>query len=91
MIVWLWDAYGPVRGGRGITSDKTRAVKAAEACMRSGDAVVARVESAQVILGTDSLTSGYLRTGEGLAGRCGDTGVRWDSLAQQATSPQASG
>ena len=83
MIVWLWDACGPKRGGCGITSDRARAVKAAEGLLRGGHAVVARVESALVISGTQSLTFGYLRTGEGLTGRSGDRGVRWEPLTER--------
>lgn len=86
MIVWLWDACGPGRGGRGVTSDRERAVIAAEGCLRGGHAVVARVESALVISSTHSLTFGYLRTGEGLTGRGGDTGVRWEPLTERPAS-----
>ncbi len=54
--------------------------------MRGGHAVVARVESALVVYGTRSLTFGYLRTGEGLTGRGGDTGVRWEPLTERPAS-----
>ena len=81
MIVWLWDAYGPARGGRGITDDEERAIQNAETLMRSGQARVAQVESAHADLGTRTLTSGYRRTGQGWRGRYGDTGIRWESFA----------
>ncbi len=54
--------------------------------MRGGHAVVARVESALVISGARSLTFGYLRTGEGMTGRGGDMGVRWEPLTQRPAS-----
>ena len=81
MIVWLWDAYGPARSGRGITDDEDRAIHNAETLMRSGQASVARVESAHADLGTRTLTSGYRRTGQGWRGRSGDTGIRWEPFA----------
>jgi Tfp pilus assembly protein PilX len=84
VIVWLWDACGPVRRGRGITSDKARAMQAAEACMRNGHATVATVEAAQFISGIRALTSGYQRIGEGMRGHCGDNGIRWEPFAPTA-------
>jgi hypothetical protein len=86
MIVWLWDTYGPARGGRGITDDEARAIQNAETLMSSGQANVAWVESAHAELGTRTLTSGYRRTGRGWRGRCGDTGIRWEPFA---TAPGA--
>jgi hypothetical protein len=38
VILWLWDAHGPDRAGRGVTDDEARALEAAEACLRSGHA-----------------------------------------------------
>ncbi len=81
MIVWLWDADGPARSGRGITSDQARALERAETLLRSGHATVAKVESAQADLGIRTLTSGYRRTGHGWRGRSGDSGIRWEPLA----------
>ena len=78
MILWLWDADGPARTGRGVTNDETRAIKAAEACMRNGQARIAKVEAALLVLGIPGLTPGYKRTGNGWRGRCGDTGIRWE-------------
>jgi hypothetical protein len=86
VIVWLWDASGPDRCGRGVTDNKARAVQAAETYMRNWDANVAKVEAASVMLGTETLTSAYLRTGEGLRGRCGDSGIRWEPLPELAAS-----
>jgi hypothetical protein len=86
VIVWLWDACGPERCGRGVTDDKARAIEAAEACLHTGHANVARVEAAQFVLGITTLATGYLRTGEGLRARSGDTGIRWQPLAGQAAS-----
>jgi hypothetical protein len=80
MIVWLWDACGPARAGRGITDNRARAVQMAETYLRSGQANVAKVEGARLVPGTDTLTTGYLRTGEGWRGRCGDSGIRWEPI-----------
>jgi hypothetical protein len=81
MMVWLWDASGPARSGRGITDDQTRALAVAEAYLRSGNANVARVEAARLVSGTRTLTTGYERTGEGWRGRCADSGIRWEAFA----------
>ena len=80
MIVWLWDAYGPARTGRGITDNQARALQHAETCLRSGQASIAKVEAARAELGIRTLTSGYQRTGQGWRGRCGDSGIRWEPL-----------
>ena len=67
MIVWLWDVSGPAQ--------------IAETCLRSGQANAAKVESAVLVSGLRTLTSGYQRTGEGWRGCCGDSGIRWEPLA----------
>jgi hypothetical protein len=71
MIVFLWDVTGPVRRVCGITDDQGRARQAAEACLRSGGAQDARVEEARVVLGIQTLTTGYRRTGHGWRARGG--------------------
>ena len=85
MIVWLWDAWGPDRHGRGVSGDRATAQRAAEACLRSGHASGARLEEALAILGTESLTSLYQRTGEGWQARH-DTrgGISWEPLPGQS-------
>jgi hypothetical protein len=65
VIVWLWDANGPARTARGVTDDEARARAGAEAFVRSGHANVARVERALARLGIESLTSDYVRMGDG--------------------------
>lgn len=69
MIVWLWDTTAAACEGRGVTDDETRAREAAEARMRSDQADSARVERALAVLGVETLTSGYERTGLGWAAR----------------------
>ncbi len=81
MIVFLWEADGPARSGRGVTDDRARALRNAETCLRSGQANVAKVERATLMSGIRTLTSGYLRTGDGWRARCGDTGIRWEPFA----------
>jgi hypothetical protein len=91
VIVWLWEASGPTRSGRGITDDETRARQAAEAWIRAGHASAARVEKAHAALGIESLTSEYVRTGHGwVARRRSDGRIAWvpfsASLPEQAAS-----
>ena len=81
MIVWLWDAYGPARTGRGITDDQARAIEIADQCLHSGQADVVKVEGARLALGIPDLTQEYQRTGEGCLGRHGDSGTRWEPIA----------
>ena len=65
MIVWLWNADGPAGNGRGVTDDRARAFQSAEACLCSGQADVAEVEGARLVLGVRTLAFEYERTGEG--------------------------
>jgi hypothetical protein len=65
VIVWLWDAPGLARTARGVTDDEATARRAAETCLRSGQARSAAVEKAHAVLGVRSLTSGHERTGDG--------------------------
>jgi hypothetical protein len=81
MIVWLWEACSPARTGLGITDDEAVARRAAEACVRGAEAYSARVESARAVLGIESLTSGYQRTGHGWeAQRRRDGRITWMPL-----------
>lgn len=81
MIVWLWDAPGPARAARGVTDDEATARRAAETCLRSGQARSAAVEKAHAVLGVQSLTSGYERTGDGWTAECRQDGrISWMPL-----------
>ena len=81
MIVWLWDATGPVRCGRGVTDDEGRALGAAAALLRSGTACSATVEAARPVLDDRTLNRIYERTGTGWQARRGEHGaVRWRPL-----------
>lgn len=81
MIVWLWDAPGPTRAARGVTDDEATARRAAETCLRSGQARSAAVEKAHAVLGVRSLTSGYERTGDGWTAECRqDRRISWTPL-----------
>lgn len=81
MIVWLWDADGPARTTRGVTGDEAAARRAAAACLRGGQAHSAAVEMARAMLGTESLTSGYARTGHGWTAKCRRDGrISWTPL-----------
>jgi hypothetical protein len=82
VIVWLWDAHGPVRRGLGVSGDQAGARRAAEACLVSGQASAARVEEALAMLGIGTLASHYWRTGQGWqASRADGGGIRWEPLA----------
>lgn len=81
MIVWLWDAPGPARTARGVTDDEATARRAAETCLRSGQAHSAAVEKAHAVLGVRSPASGYERTGDGwTAERRQDGRISWTPL-----------
>jgi hypothetical protein len=83
VIVWLWDASGHARAGRGITDDEATARQAAEACMRGAQACSAVVEKAHAVLATESLTSGYARTGQGWTAECHRDGrISWTPFSR---------
>lgn len=83
MIVWLWDAPGPVRCGRGVTGDEGSALGAAAVFLRSGAACSATVEAARMVLDERTLNRVYERTGTGWQARRGEHGaVRWQPLRQ---------
>jgi len=86
MIVWLWDAPGPTCCGRGVTDDEGRAREAAEACLRNGQASIARVEQAWAVLGIQTLTSGYERIGQGWQAVLQGGGIAWEPFAELAAS-----
>jgi hypothetical protein len=50
VIVYLWDACGPVYRGHGVSDDPGRARGAADTFMRRRDAPSARVEAAHAVL-----------------------------------------
>lgn len=85
MIVYLWDAPGPARTGRGISGDETAARKAVEACLGAGDARTGRVEAAVAVLEAATLESSYRRTGTGWQARpCRNGPVSWVPLPGSA-------
>lgn len=78
MIVWLWDATGPIVSAQGITDDEARALEATAALMRSGAACSARIEMARAHIGIRTLTSEYERVGRGWTARRNNDGrIRW--------------
>lgn len=90
MIVWLWDAFGSVRRGLGVSGDQAGARRAAEECLISGQASDARVEEALAMLGIGTLTSHYRRTGQGWQTRRADGGgIRWEPLAASSAEREA--
>jgi hypothetical protein len=63
-IVYLWQADGPLNGGRGVCGELGSAREAAEGCLRRGAATGAVVEEAVPEIGIRTLADGYCRTGE---------------------------
>jgi len=78
VFIYLWDACH----FRGVTDDPDRAREAAAACISSGLASGARVESALLVSGFAHMTYGYERTGQGWQGKRRDSGrVTWRRFA----------
>lgn len=86
MIVYLWDASGPKCSVRGVTDNRSRAVKAAGECVLSGRADFARIEEARPMLGHTEMTSGYHRLGRGWMGSLCDDGIAREPFAVLAVS-----
>jgi len=83
ITVFLWDA-GSLSG---VTDDEKRARRAAAACIRDGQATVARVEKALALPGIYTLVFDYHRTGTGwTAQRRGDGRVSWIPFQELAAS-----
>jgi hypothetical protein len=78
VIVWLWDAPGRARTGRGVSGDEAAARQAAEACLATGEARAARVEQAQIVLEVATLACVYRRTGNGWRAQRGGGSIRWE-------------
>lgn len=79
MIVWLWDAPGTTRSASGVSAGLVEAQKAAQGCLDRGQAVIALVEEARLLDGSDVLEAYYQRLGRRWrALRAEDGAVRWD-------------
>jgi hypothetical protein len=79
MIVWLWDAGS----AHGVSDDDARAREAAEALIRDGRALSARVEMA-VMNSVRALDPGYGRLGRGWTAHPRQNGpVRWVALTDE--------
>jgi hypothetical protein len=78
VIVWLWDAGS----AHGVSDDESRAILAAEGAMLAvGPATVtAVVERAFLVPGIESLTSNYLRAGDGWSGTCREGLITWGTV-----------
>ena len=81
MIVYLWDAPGPARTARGVTSSEARARQASENFLIGGQATDAVVERAILGLGAGSMTYGYQRTGPAWHALLTDGRVMWTRAA----------
>jgi hypothetical protein len=85
VIVWLWDAGS----AHGVSDDESRAIQAAEGAMRAiGPATVtAVVERAFLVSGIESLTSKYLRAGDGWSGTWRKGTVTWGTVPGPGPGP----
>ena len=77
MIVWLWDAAGPVSGASGVTGDQASAHRAAEKGMAATGASMATVETAMHLDGGGWMITGYRPTGHVWTARWHDGAVVW--------------
>lgn len=76
MIVWVWDATGPVADACGVAGTAEAARRAAGSVLASGQAGTARVEQAAIVIGR-TLTYDYCPTGNAWTGRMEPGGPAW--------------
>ena len=76
MNVWVWDASGPATDACGVADNAEAARRAAGSLLTSGQAVVARVEQAAIVIGL-ALTYDYCPTGHAWAGQLEPGGLKW--------------
>ena len=81
MIVWIWDASGPAASACGVTGTAEAARRAAGALVASGQAQIARVEQAAIVLGS-TLTYGYCPTGRAWHARLDAGELTWSTAAR---------
>jgi hypothetical protein len=92
VIVYLWTTVAretPMpHGYLGVSDDDGRARGAAEHCLRTGQARLAFVETAQTVMAAHSLSMCYLRTGAGWWARPGPAGeVHWVTFTGSEVGP----
>lgn len=92
MIVWLWEATGASVFACGV-SDEIGAREAAGACLASGKATTAVVQSAKLMDYPDALDAHYVRFGSRWQASLTRTGkIRWrESAGQPGPAPYESG
>ena len=87
MSLWLWDAPGPGRSARGVSTDQTGAQQAVRDCLASGQAVTALVQEAELVTGSSALTPRYQRIGASWEARRASNGaISWQPPAALAAS-----
>jgi hypothetical protein len=91
MIVWFWDAPGPVTSARGISRDPEDARQAASAHLATGTAAGATVQAAALVTSLDATHPRYARFGPTWhATRTSNGEIRWhEQAATPATQPSA--
>lgn len=83
MIVWIWDASGPAASACGVAGTAEAARSAAGALVASGQAQIARVLQAAIVLGS-TLTYDYCPTGQGWHAWLDDGQLTWTIVARPA-------
>ena len=86
MIVWIWDADGPVRAGSGVTDSEAAARLTAETFMRTARATAARVEKATMDVGR-TITCAYIPTGFGWTATQSAGQVTWVPFGDPLAPP----
>ncbi len=87
MIVWLWEATGASGFACGVNGEQTGALEAAGACLASGKATTAVVQSAKLVDCPDALDPNYVRFGSRWQASLTRTGkIRWREFAAQPGS-----
>ena len=91
MIFYSWTALGGSSGSSvamGITDDRSRAMRAGEESLGSGQAVVVIIEAVRPAMAPPTLAPCYVPTGMGWLGWCTYAGeVAWDRFFAPVDPP----
>jgi hypothetical protein len=91
MILFSWAALSGSSGSfvaMGITDDRSRAMRAGEESLGSGQAVVVIIEAVRPAMAPQTLAPCYVQTGMGWLGWCTQGGeVSWDRFFAPADRP----
>ena len=89
LIVWLWEATGDSGFACGVSDNQAGAQEAAGACMASGNATTAVVQSARLVDSPDTLDPHYVRFGSRWQATVTRSGkIHWRESAAQPAGGQ---